>query len=137
MYVVLGSALYLLELAGSARHMAGTNMEGAMHRGNLMSGTVRVSYRNVDGVHVFTSEDVRGFYVASKDLQEAYECVPEGLKVIYKENRGSIATFEPAMSFEDFRKFLGGVDGNDIPHPAVIEARGVAFRSQVTGHGDD
>ena len=41
------------------------------------AATIRAQYRFVDGYHVFTSEDVRGLYVASKDAREAFDkCLP-------------------------------------------------------------
>lgn len=102
-----------------------------------MSDTVRVSYRNLEGVHVFSSDDVAGFYVANRDLNEAYACVSAGLRELHRANTGEDVAFEAAMPFEDFKRFLGESDGPSSLHPAVIAARGVAFRSRVTGHGDD
>jgi hypothetical protein len=49
--------------------------------------TVQVMYRNVDGVHVFTSEDIRGLYVAARDLRQAYEEVPQALHDLLKFNK--------------------------------------------------
>lgn len=44
------------------------------------SAATNISYRSVNGYHVFTSDDVRGLYVASKDAQKALESVGAILK---------------------------------------------------------
>ena len=35
-----------------------------------------IKYKCVDGIHVFTSDDVKGLYVASKDKQKALDNLP-------------------------------------------------------------
>lgn len=42
--------------------------------------TVYVQYRHQDGWHVFTSKDIAGLYIASRDARTAYEDVPLALK---------------------------------------------------------
>lgn len=44
--------------------------------------TITVQYKYRDGWHVFSSNDVPGLYVASKDARKAYEDVPIALKAI-------------------------------------------------------
>jgi hypothetical protein len=85
--------------------------------------TVQVTYRNVDGVHVFTSEDVRGLYVAGRDLRQAYEEVPQALHDLLKFNKIE-ASYRAVMSTDEFVRF---VMGDDIPHPSVIAAQNVAY----------
>lgn len=87
--------------------------------------TVEVTYRNVDGVHVFTSDDVKGLYVAGRDLGETYEQVPEALHELLK-FKGIEASYRPEMTTEAFLRFAGHISG-DVPHPSVIAARGVAY----------
>ena len=84
-----------------------------------------VTYRNLEGVHVFTSEDVRGLYVASRDLREAYEEVAEALHELLK-FKGIAASYRPAMSTDEFLRFVGYLD-KDIPHPSVLKAQNVAY----------
>ncbi len=87
---------------------------------------VNVTYRNIDGVHVFTSEDVRGLYVAGRDLRQAYEGVPEALHELMKYHKIE-AFYRPMMTTDEFLRFVGHVDSGDIPHPAVIAAQNVAY----------
>jgi hypothetical protein len=87
--------------------------------------TVRVTYRNLDGVHVFTSEDVRGLYVAGRDIRQAYEEVPQALHELLKYNKID-ASYEAVMSTDEFVRFVGYVD-DKIPHPSVIAAQNVAY----------
>lgn len=87
--------------------------------------TVQVTYRNVDGVHVFTSGDVRALYVANRDLREAYQEVAIALRDVMK-YQGIEASYRPAMPVEDFIKFVGSSD-SQVPHPAVIAAQNVAY----------
>lgn len=87
--------------------------------------TVKVMYRNLDGVHVFTSDDVRGLYVAGRDLRQTYEEVADALRDIMK-YKGVDASYLPVMSAEEFIRFVGSADPK-IPHPSVIAARDVAY----------
>lgn len=87
--------------------------------------TIRVMYRNVDGVHVFTSEDVRGLYVADRDLRRAYNEVSDALRDLMK-YQGIEASYGPEMSVDDFVSFIGNTDSK-VPHPAVIAAQNVAY----------
>ena len=42
--------------------------------------TVAVEYRFIDGYHVFTSRDVYGLYVASKDPRKAFDGVAPAIQ---------------------------------------------------------
>ena len=35
--------------------------------------TINVQYKNIEGYHVFTSDDVDGLYIASKDPRKAFK----------------------------------------------------------------
>lgn len=86
--------------------------------------TVYVKYCNLDGVHVFTSDDVTGLYVANRDLRDAYGLVGEAIGRLLDES-----SYVPAMDFNSFARFLGAQDhDNDIPHPAVISAMNLSYR---------
>lgn len=87
--------------------------------------TVRVTYRNLDGVHVFTSEDVRGLYVAGRDLRQSYQEVADALGDLLK-YQGENVSYRPVMAVEEFVRFVEGAD-HQIPHPAVIAAQNVAY----------
>ena len=87
--------------------------------------TVQVMYRNIDGVHVFTSDDVRGLYVADRDLRRAYSEVADALRDLMK-YQGVDVSYDPEMYVEDFVRFVGATD-NGVPHPAVIAAQNVAY----------
>jgi uncharacterized linocin/CFP29 family protein len=87
--------------------------------------TVRVTYRDLDGVHVFTSDDVRGLYVADRDIRQAYEEVPQALSELLK-FRDIDASYRAVMTTDEFVRFVGHLD-DDIPHPSVLAARNVAY----------
>lgn len=85
--------------------------------------TVCVSYRNLDGVHVFTSDDVRGLYVAGRDLRQAYEEVSDALHDLFK-YEGVNASYYPTIPVDEF---IGWVERGKIPHPAIIKSADVAY----------
>lgn len=92
---------------------------------------ISVTYRNLDGVHVFTSPDVKGLYVASADPKEAFECVSEGIETLLRLNDGKDMAVEPAITLAEFLGHLG-LDKQDTgtPHPAVIELQRVLFNTR-------
>ena len=64
---------------------------------------VSVGYRFVDGYHVFTSQDVRGLYVASRDPRKAYENVAEVLQELMAKQIGvSKVEAVQTMTFEEW-----------------------------------
>jgi len=70
------------------------------------AATVRTQYRFVDGYHVFTSEDVRGLYVASKDAREAFDSLCPVLEQLINLKLKVRCEVEPAMSFDQFMDYL-------------------------------
>jgi hypothetical protein len=99
-----------------------------------MNDFIKVDYRNIDGVHVFTSHEVPGLYVASADAREAFESVSEGISLHLKLNKDLDITVDAAMSADEFLRFIGAADGEMVvPHPAVLAARDVPFRSRPRG----
>ena len=93
--------------------------------------TVRVDYRNIDGVHVFTSEDVSSLYVADRDPGRAYEEVPLALHELLKFNKvDENAYYRASMSTAEFLKFIGYLDGS-VPHPSVTAAKNVPYTRAV------
>ena len=47
--------------------------------------TIHVVYRRVGGWHVFTSDEVKGLYVAHKDFRTAYEDVAPTIEYLLAE----------------------------------------------------
>jgi len=68
-----------------------------------MSGTaaIRVSYRFIDGYHVYTSEDVYGLYVANRDPRAAFQAVAPSLEKLMRLNEGISCRVEPALTFSE------------------------------------
>jgi hypothetical protein len=75
--------------------------------------TVAVHYRFIDGYHVFTSHEVYGLYVASKDPQRAYQRVGPAIEQLLNVNEGVSCQVEPAVSLREFLRSLKGA-----PHEA-------------------
>jgi hypothetical protein len=76
-----------------------------MHNENPAEEYVAVSvgYRFVDGYHVFTSQDARGLYVASRDPRKAYESVAEVLQeLMARQNGVSVVEVVPTLTFEEW-----------------------------------
>jgi len=76
------------------------NVRNAMSRGG--TATITVCYRNVEGYHTFTSEDLRGLYVSSKDARTAFEDVPVVLKALIDLKAKGECVVEPMISFEEW-----------------------------------
>ena len=66
------------------------------------TGSVRVEYRYVDGYHIFTSEDVYGLYVASRDAGRAFEDVAPALQELIRLNEGITCRVEKTLTFSEF-----------------------------------
>jgi len=73
----------------------------AMRKAATLS-TISVQYRNVDGYHVFTSADMRGLYVASKDARQAFDSVGPLLQELFAIKTGQACDVEPARDFNEF-----------------------------------
>lgn len=63
---------------------------------------ISVRYRFVDGYHVFTSQDVRGLYVASRDPRKAYDDVAEVLRELVARKSGADIEIVPTLTFEEW-----------------------------------
>jgi hypothetical protein len=68
-----------------------------------MSGTaaIRVSYRFIDGYHVYTSEDVYGLYVANRDPCVAFQAVAPSLEKLIQLNEEISCRVERALTFSE------------------------------------
>lgn len=62
---------------------------------------IRVTYRFIDGLHVYTSDDVYGLYVANRDPQRAYAAVAPSLQKLISLNEGMNCQVEPAMTWSE------------------------------------
>ena len=68
--------------------------------------TVAVEYRYIDGYHVFTSNDVYGLYVASKDPRKAYDAVAPAIQQLLSVNEGISCSVEKSLSLKQFLQTL-------------------------------
>lgn len=90
---------------------------------------ISVVYRFVDGYHVFTSKDVRGLYVASRDSRKAYESVGEVLKCLISKQSGA-ATVEivPTMTFEEWLSLRQRGKPGEASRPPILRGRDFMVR---------
>ena|SRR3990167_8430564 len=68
--------------------------------GQTMS--LRVDYKSADGWHVFSSMDLPGFYVASKNAEAAYNDVSASIMKLLKLNEGIECFVTPDLSYLEF-----------------------------------
>lgn len=76
-----------------------------------------VRYKEVDGWHVFHSDDVAGLYVASPDPERAYQDVGPAIEMLMKLNMDIDCKAAPALEFEEFVATLksgGDSAGGDV-----------------------
>ena len=65
-------------------------------------GVLNVGYRFIDGYHVFTSDEVDGLYVASKDPRRAYDDVRHAIKMLVLANDGVRINVDPMLNMREF-----------------------------------
>lgn len=63
---------------------------------------ILVDYRVIDGWHVFTSDQVRGLYVANPDQHLAYESVAPTIEKLLAENESVRVAVKPVLTFGTF-----------------------------------
>jgi hypothetical protein len=85
------------------------------------AATIHVQYRFVDGYHVFTSEEVRGLYVASKDPQKAFEDVAPVLRELITMKLKAPCEIEPTISFDEFMAYVDA--RRSMPPASVLASR--------------
>ena len=91
----------------------------AMRSGTFV--TINVQYRYFEGYHVFTSDDVDGLYIASKDPRKAFDDVKPAIELLVRKNEGFDCVVESAMSYRDFMAARHRTsDEPELPHPAVL-----------------
>lgn len=75
----------------------------ATNVGEYVNVTISVGYRFIDGYHVFTSKDIRGLYVASRDPRKAYESVGEVLQaLVARQTKATTVEIVPTLTFEEW-----------------------------------
>jgi hypothetical protein len=78
--------------------------------------TVCVKYQHRDGWHVFTSPDMPGLYIASKEPRAAYEDVPIAVKRLIELDFNCTCDVIRPEPFDSFAQTaLGRVPGGDSP----------------------
>ena len=75
---------------------------------------ILVDYRVVGGWHVFTSEHVRGLYVAHPDQRAAFEAIGPAIEKLLAENEHVYVEVKPAKTFSAFLEQLK-------PHADLVE----------------
>jgi hypothetical protein len=64
--------------------------------------TVKVQYRHRDGYHIFTSDQVFGLYVATKDAEHAIKLLQPSLETLLDKNYSIKCKLEMAADFCEF-----------------------------------
>ena len=84
---------------------------------------VRVDYSFREDFHIFTSADVPGLYVASKDAEEAFKDLPASIELLAKLNDEVDCSVQPVLSYAEFVETMKADESGDrkenIPHPAT------------------
>ncbi|HEX2890712.1 hypothetical protein [Vineibacter terrae] len=70
------------------------------------ASTVTVDYRIVDGWHVFTSDQVKGLYVAHEDCRTAYDAVAPTIEALLSENEKVEVKVQPGTTVDRFLAYL-------------------------------
>ncbi len=76
-----------------------------MNIGNTKT-SIKVTYKGADDWHVFTSNEVPGLLVASKDVKEAYEDIPQSIEMFMLLNEEVECTVEPEVAIVEFLRRL-------------------------------
>lgn len=63
---------------------------------------ILVDYRLVDGWHIFTSEHVRGLYIAHPDQRAAFDAIGPAIEKLLAENERVHVEVKPAKTFNAF-----------------------------------
>ena len=61
-----------------------------------------VDYKNVQGWHVFTSEDLPGLYVASQEPEKAYDDVAVAIAALVELDTGITCKVTPVVPYGQF-----------------------------------
>ena len=88
-----------------------------------MTAIVMVKYQFIDDYHIFTSEDVYGLYVASKNPEKAFNNVQGSIEKLIKLNDGLDIEVEPVQTYREFLRepAISHAGEAHIPHPAITQ----------------
>ena len=78
---------------------------------------VKVDYSFRDDWHIFTSTDVPGLYVTSKDAEEAFHDLPQSIALLAKLNDGVDCDVRPVPTYNEFVQNLKARDSGDAQEP--------------------
>jgi len=92
--------------------MENVELEGCT--GNMLT-TIRVDYSHRDGFHIYSSVDVSGLYVASRDASQAFAEVPDAIALLLRLNEGINVVAEPAAHYRRFIEVAK--TGKALTHP--------------------
>lgn len=70
------------------------------------TGTIAVKYEFKNGYHIYTSDDVCGLYVASKDPERAFNHVAASIEKLIKLNDGLDSQVAPTRAYHEFVRQL-------------------------------
>jgi hypothetical protein len=94
----------------------------------MLPENIEVVYRNLEGVHVFTSDQSVGLYVAHRNVLEAYDSIPEGLSKLNEAKYGKPAVYAPMTHRIALLTFLGVQKTEGPQRPQVMHAVNLIFR---------
>lgn len=66
-----------------------------------MDATITISYNQRDGWHVFTSQDLPGLYVASRDASVAFKDVATAIEVLFRLDHKVNVTAKPQCTLTE------------------------------------
>lgn len=92
--------------------------------GQTMS--LRVDYKSADGWHVFSSVELPGFYVASKDGEAAYNDVSGTIQKLLKLNEDIDCTVAPDLNYSEFVSQARASQASETPAdtaPITLESQ--------------
>jgi hypothetical protein len=69
-----------------------------------LTTSIGVCYKHADGWHVFTCKELPGLYIASKDVERAYNDVPVAVEKLLQLDFGMKCKAVAELSFADFLK---------------------------------
>ena len=71
------------------------------------STEVIVRYRSSDDWHLFTSEQLDGLFVASQNIERAFNDVPNAIQTLLKLDHGFDCTARLKLSYDEFIRRMG------------------------------
>ncbi len=87
----------------------------------VKTASVCVKYRFVEGYHTFTSDDLRGLYVASKNAEKAFNDVPVVLKELIDHKLKVNCVLEPTISFDEWLESDSSSAHSHAKRPPLLE----------------